>query len=139
MSALNELSAIYTKYEQTMNEVCIKTSPLARAFGFGMTPRNHPCNTEFYEGVSAWVSSFLASDPCEQDIYAATRYILAAAAEGQNNDAYWYMYAAQNHAKELIPLLTPDHRKLLRSYYDDHYPKADLLPAQKEIYGLLCK
>ena len=139
MSALSELKHIYEKYEQTLNGVCKTSSPIAKFLGLGVTPRNHPCNMDFYNSVGDWVSVFSAATPSEEVIYEAVMLILSAACDQQNEDAYWYMYTAQGYCKPLIPQLSTQHRIEIRSWYDQHYPKRKRLPIQHELYRLLCE
>ena len=103
----------------------------------GDDPRRHACHEQFYEDVAAWVAAFQAKDPTGEQAEAAVRWILESAAEHRDEDVYWYMYAAQGHAKNLIPRMTAEACAQLAAWYDEAYPALDRMPAQQEVYRLL--
>lgn len=139
MAELAELKELYTKYEQTIEQTGKETSALSRMFNVGVTPRNHPANKEFYDGVARWVTEFLAEDHPYGQLLEATRHILETAAHKppQKSDAHWYLMAAQAHAKPLIPLLTAEDRAALRDGFCVLYPKRHRMPLQDELLKLL--
>lgn len=141
MAELSELRELYSQYEQTIGQVGKETSALSRLFDLGVTPRNHPANREFYDGVGRWVEDLLAEKPGYDSILDAVLYILTAAADRppQRSDAHWFLMAAQGQAKPLIPLLTKEDRAAVRDRFSVLYPKRHRMPLQEEILKLLSK
>lgn len=134
---LQRLKEIYAHYEETEKKVRKGAPATAGLFGMGDDPRRHPCHMEFYEAVEQWVQDYLASEPDGASAYQAALWILSAAAEHRNQGCYWFMYAAQGHAKQIIPLLSaPDCARLLK-LYDERYLRRERMPVQKEISKLL--
>ena len=136
---LKQLKQRYASYEAEAKRVAEEAAPLAGVWGWGADPRNDGCHTRFYEDVEQWMKNFLASSVDAESRYEAAKWIICAAAEQGTEQTFWFLYAAQGHCKSLIPLLSGEERKVLREYYDAHYPKRDRMPVQKEIYKLLSK
>lgn len=136
---LERLKELYEKYEKAYEEVLKKASPIDGLFGIGEDPRKDPCHMCFYEGVEQWVTGFLADSPDRERAYQASYWILSAAAEYAGEPVYWFMFAAHEHCRKLIPLLSQAQCAELRKLYDDRYPRRERMPLQKQIYDLLCK
>ena len=136
---LQQLKERYTRYEETVKKVRENAPAAAGLFGLGDDPRKHPCHGEFYEDVGRWTADFLATGPDAQMAHQAVSWIIRAAAEHRDQEVYWFMYAAHGHCRDLIPLLSRTDCAELVRFYDDHYPRRDRMPVQKEIYKLLKK
>lgn len=135
--ALQQLQELYAVYIKECGDVILKAAPTDGLFGMGSDPRKDPCHMRFYEGVEQWVRSFLAEPPDGEGAYQAVRWILAAPAEHAGEPVYWFMFAAQGHCRELIPLLSREQCAGLRELYDDRYPRRERMPVQAEIYKQL--
>ncbi|MBQ7800983.1 MAG: hypothetical protein IJ375_01520 [Oscillospiraceae bacterium] len=136
---LERLKARYGQYEREAREAVRKARPTDGLFGMGADPRKHPCHDQFYEDVGSWVAEFLAAEPGTEEAAEAAEWILMAADIHRDEETFWYMYAAQGHARELIPLMPPERRAALRDRYDGAYPAMDRMPVQKTVYKLLRK
>lgn len=141
MSAVSQLNDLYDQYAKKLQACWIGTPSINKAFNFGVTPRNHPCHTEYFEELSRWVDTFLSSGPSYSELLSVTHWILKAAEakDSPTGGPIWILYAAHGLAKPLIPLLQPEDRAELRDAYDNLYPRRGRLPVQKEVYQLLKK
>lgn len=139
MGTLTQLYAIYDKYAEDVQQVRRKASCFDGLLGMGDDPKKHPCHEMFYEGVGHWTEEFLQTDPAPEDAAAAVRYILEAAALHWEEETRWYMYAAQKHAENLIPLLAAEACRDLKNRYEQWYPPIERMPVQTKIYRMLCK
>lgn len=135
---MEKLQEIYCAYTETLSKVVKKTSPLAGILGTGGGVKAHPCHEEFYETVGQWVDTFLAQQPEEVTVMEAARFILIAGAAHKGQPTYGLCFAAQGHAKRLIPLLSKENCAVLCKEFDDLYPESVRLPVNNQIYDLLC-
>lgn len=136
---MQQLKQRYEKYVEEAIAIRKKAGPLAGVFGFGTSPQNDPGHVFFYEDVQKWMAEFLKRDPDAAAREEVARFVLCAPAEMGKEDSYWMMYAAQGLVRELIPGLTGECCAQLQDFYDEHYPKKDRMPVQKEIYKMLKK
>lgn len=139
MEKLQQLKDIYQKYVEEVAKVYKDAKPMDGLFGWGDDPRKDPCHMRFYEDVEKWAKAFGAETLTRDRAYEAVRFILETPAAYREKNCFWFMYAAQGHARELIPLLDRTQCALLRDFYDDAYPKRDRMPVQKDVYKLLKK
>lgn len=139
MQTMEQLKQIYSRYETEIKQAYKKASPLAGIFGMGDDPRNHHCNTVFYENVEQWVSNFLEGNPTAEEAREAAMWILEAASLNKQARTYWYFYVAHNHVVPLIPLLTPEACKEIAAWYDAAYPRRERLPNHDKLYKQICK
>ena len=134
---MEQLQQIYQHYTEELDKVQTAASPIAGIFGTGGSPKDHPCHTQFFESVGRWVENFLSSEPNETDMEEATRYLLLVGTTHRNRPTYWFCFAAQTHAKALIPLLSQSHCEALRQDYEQAYSDADHMPLYWQICNLL--
>ena len=134
-----ELREIYETYLQKVAKVMDNASAFDGFWGWGDDPKKDPCHMEFYEAVETHLQALLKQQPSEDILFDVADWIIRAAADHKGTAAYWYMFAVHGLCKDLIPLLTPAHCASLRDFYDDHYPKIDRLPVQRDLYKLLKK
>ena len=135
---MTQLIEIYEKYLQKAVQVRSKASPFAGIFGLGDDPRKHPCHEMFYEHVQDWVREFEASQPDGVATLEAVRYILEAPlAHEDNQDVYWFLYAAHGLTLELIPRLSNADCRALFEWYDSRFPKRNRFPVQQQVWKLL--
>ena len=133
---MTQLIAIYEDYLEKAAQARKKASPFAGIFGMGDDPRKHPCHELFYEAVEQWVKECDSADP--DKILEAVRYILSASVDhDQNEDVYWFLYAAHSLTMPLIPNLRSADREKLAAWYDCTYPKRMRFPAQNQVYRCL--
>lgn len=135
---MEQLQEIYCRYTEEATAVKQAASPLAGILGTSGGPSDHPCHQAFYDRVGSWTAEFLAKAPDADSVAEATRFILTAGAAHKDQPTYWFVCAAQSHAKAMIALLSPQTCRELRQEYEDLYPRSSRLPLQQEIYGLLC-
>lgn len=134
-----QLKEIYTKYAEDAARVYKDAKPTDGLFGWGDDPGKDPCHMRFYEDTERWVKTFLSEDPARHTAYEAARILLETPAAFRENRCFWFMYAAQGLARELIPRLSPEQCTQLRAFYDGAYPRRDRMPVQKDVYRLLKK
>ena len=140
MILLQTLKNRYNRYIEEAQEARQKAGLCDGLFGMGNDPRKHPCHGNFYEAVGTWVEDFLRDDPGEPECAEAAEWILKAAdLNRENQDVYWYMYAAQTHALPVIEKLTREDAKLLLQWYDRAYPARDRMPTQDQVFRALKK
>ena len=136
---LQKLFEIYDHYDQVLHKVLEEASITDGLFGMGDDPRNNPCHIAFYEGVEKWVAEFCQGEPDNTAAFEAAEQIITAAAKKRGDPSFWFLFAAQGHAKPLIAKLTTHQCAELRGFYDDNYPRLERMPVQKEVYKLLKK
>lgn len=134
-----ELKEIYDNYVQKVAKVMDNASAFDGFWGWGDDPKKDPCHMEFYEAVESFLQALLKQQPSEDVLFDVADRIIRTAADHKGTAAYWYMFAVHGLCKDLIPLLTPAHCALLREFYDEHYPKFDRMPVQRDLYKLLKK
>ncbi|MBO4939270.1 MAG: hypothetical protein J6C98_09805 [Oscillospiraceae bacterium] len=139
MIVLEQLKARYARYEQEARKAVLNAKPTDGLFGMGADPRKHPCHDQFYQDVAEWADTFEKTAPSAQAAADAVEWIIRAADSHRDEETYWYMYAAQVHARLLIPLMAPDRCASLVRWYDSAYPPIDRMPVQKELFRLLRK
>ena len=140
MVLLQTLKNRYDRYVAEAQEARQKAGLCDGLFGMGNDPRKHPCHERFYEAVGSWVANFLEGKPGEGECAEAAEWILKAAdLNRENQDAYWYMYAAQIHALPVIAKLPRDEAKRLLQWYDRAYPPRERMPVQDQIFRALKK
>ena len=135
---MEQLQEIYCWYTETLQAAKKKTSPFAGILGTGGGLSNHPCHTEFYEKVGCWAQAFWENQPDAASLEEACRFLLMAGGAHKNMPTYWFVCAAQAHAKPMIPMLAPQVCAQLMEEYNTLYPAASRLPLSQEIYTLLC-
>lgn len=140
MEKLQKLKDCYIRYEQKVAKVQASSSPLAGLFGFGGGVKNDSCHEQYYEDVSACCSELAASGAPEEDVFSCVRYLLVSATEHDVQEVvYGMMIAIHGCTKNLIPLLSREHKKELLAFYLDAYPKHTRLPVQDQVIKLLKK
>ncbi len=136
---LETLYRRYRQYDEELRQARAKASPGAGLMGLGDDPRRHPCNMAFFEDIGIWCGEFLRSEPETAAVEEAVEWILRAAEESRGKETFPFLFAAQGHARALIPLLPARRRGELARWYDRTYPKKQRLPVQEEVYRLLKK
>jgi hypothetical protein len=134
-----ELREIYETYIRKVTKVMANASTFDGLWGWGDDPKKDACHMEFYEAVENYLQGLIQNHASEEALFTAADWIIRAAADHKGTAAYWYMFAAHGLCKDLIPLLTPAHCAGLRDFYDEHYPRFDRLPVQRDLYKLLKK
>ena len=137
LETVQQLEAIYTKYQQDLKKVYKEAKPMDGLFGWGDDPRKDPCHMRFYEDVEQWTGAFSSREP--EEVYPVVRFMMTFPAEHRQEHCFWFTFAAQGLARDLIPAMTADQCRQLREYYDEAYPRRERMPVQKEIYKLLKK
>ena len=93
----------------------------------------------FYEQTEQWIGDFLASDPDQEAVFAAAKFILTFPAEHREEHCFWFAFAAHGLTKGLISRLNTAQCEELWVFYEANYPKQERMPAQTEIAKLLRK
>ena len=137
MTPVEELTALYDTYSETLKQVRQKASPFAGFFGFGDDPRRHSCHDEFYEAVEKWTEDFIRSQPDRDQITQVVRWVLEAADRHRDEETCWFLYAIQGFMCPLIPKLPQETCEELRQWYKGTYPREKQMPVQRDIYKLL--
>lgn len=136
MMELQNLYETYIKRVETDNKK--KGSYFAGILGMGDDPRKKEYHMEFYECVGQWVEAFLRTQPTPQETAEVVRWILGAAGVNRNSPAYWFLFVTQSHVSPLVPLLEQEECRRIVDWYGTEYSSRERLPAQEEIYKLLC-
>ena len=136
---MEQLQEIYCHYTEALQAAKKAASPLAGIFGTGGGINQHPCHQEFYDQVGKWTERFLADDPDAEAVEEVARFILVAGVAHKNLPTYWFVCAAQAHAKPMLGMLSRECCEQLRQEYDSLYPASNRLPLTQEIYEALCE
>ena len=135
---MEQLQEIYCRYTEAAAAAKKAAGPLAGIFGTGGGAKDHPCHREFFEAVFHWTEQFITTNPEEEAVAEAVRFILIAAAAHKNEPTYMHCLAAQGHTRALIGRLSQESCNALRKEYEDLYPDNARLPVNQQIYALLC-
>lgn len=136
-NALAKLQQLYRDYISDAQTVRIQAPFAAGLVSPHKDPKLHPCHEAFYEAAGALVAQFAAQK--DENPEQMLRWILEAPELHRDQEAYWYLIAAQNHAKLLIPLLRDDSRHRMGIWFSQLVPKRLRYPIQEEIAALLLK
>jgi 4-hydroxy-3-methylbut-2-enyl diphosphate reductase len=85
--------------------------------------------------ISLSIRALLTAEEVEE----AITYIFEMSEAHRNQLTYWYMYAAHGFVRPLIGLVSPEFAGKMRKWYEDHHPRQDRLPVQREVFKLLKK
>lgn len=134
---LEQLKKLYEDYIQQARLITSQAPYGAGLFSSHADPKNHPCHTSFYEAAGKQIAQFAAQpDGSAEDILL---WILQEPESCKGEPAYWYLIAALNHAKLMIPLLTAAERSRVHTWYSQFIPQNRRYPVQDEILKLLLK
>lgn len=136
---MHELQTIYDTYVRQLEKVIKDAPALAGLWGWGDDPKKDPCHTAFYEAVEQYLTRFLASEPTAEEAFPVVRFVLCTPVEYKDQEAYWYMYAAQGLCGGLVDRLSGAQCAQLRDFYDENYPRRDRMPVQEKLYKQLKK
>lgn len=136
---LSQLIAYYDQYEKELEELYRKAPATAGLLGTSGHPRDDRCNDIFYYNVEKWTEEFLKGAPGQADVETVAEWILKLAQVHRQDHTYWFCYAIQAHAKDLIPLMSREKALELQTWYDESYSRVDRLPVHNEVYKLLQK
>ena len=136
---MQQLKQRYETYVEEAIAIRKHAGPLAGILGMGNGPQNDPKHVLFYEDVQKWMADFRKRDPDAGERQKVVRFVICAPVEVGKADSYGMMYAAHGLVRDLIPGLPAECCAQLRDFYDDHYPKRERMPVQKEVYKLLAK
>ena len=136
---MEQLKACYEKYIAEADKVWKNRSGWDGLLGIGSSSKNHSCHVEFFVAVQDWVDSFLKGDPAQETAEAAVTYVLQTSELYKGQFTYWSMYAAHGLMRPLIGLVSPQFAARTRKWYEEHIPRPDRLPVQKDLFKLLKK
>jgi len=136
---MEQLKACYDRYLKQADKVWKNRSKWDGMLGIGTSSKDHPCHTDFFEEVAAWVDAFLKGDPDRETAEAAVTYVLEMSELYKGQFTYWTMFAAHGLVRPLISLVSPQFAAQTRTWYEAHIPRPDRLPVQKDLYKLLKK
>lgn len=134
---MEQLRACYGAYVAAAQKAEKNKTHWDGAFGIGASTKDHPCHDIFYEAMEAWCGEFLAKNPTQAQAEEAVRFIFETSEHYRNTLTYWYMYAAHGFTRPLIPLVSPQFAAQMRVWYNDHNPKRERMPVQREVFKLL--
>lgn len=137
MADLQQLEEIYQEYEEKLEEAEKGAGLLSGAFGMGDDPRKDACNQAFYEKLGGWAREFRDGQPEPREVAQGVDFILEYPFRHRESGTYWFAYAAQQHAMELIPLLEKQAAGALAERFARLYPKRERLPVQRRILEML--
>ena len=136
---LTQLATIYEEYAAKVKEVRKNARLFDGVFGLGKDPRNDACHDAFFQAVGTWVTEFVATEPEQDALMQAAKFIIETPVAYSSQECYWFMFASHGHVKPLIPLLSKENCSQLAASMEQLYKKRDRMPLQKEILKLLSK
>ena len=134
-NSLQELQKLYEDYIVLAYAVQVQSPYGASFMSSQKDPRLDPCHSAFYEAVGAILTRFVEKP--DGDPEPLLHWMLQAPEVNKEQIAYWYLVAALNHAKLLIPLLSSQQRKNICNWYSQMIPKRQRYPIQEKILRLL--
>ncbi len=109
-------------------------------FGMPDPARNSPVHMDYYNAVEAAVTEYLSGSPEPETTDDAVRFLLTASEEIPCSSlAAWMLIAIQNHALQMIPLMSDEKRAEMFNWFNKHVPRLQRLPAQQKIIKALKK
>ena len=136
---MEQLKQCYARYLAAAEKAEKNKTGWNGAFGIGASTKDHPCHDDFYEAMEAWCEAFVKKVPSQAEAEEAVTYIFEMSEAYRGKLPYWYMYAAHGFTRPLIPLVSPEFAGKMRIWYNDHHPRQDRLPVQREVFKLLKK
>lgn len=136
---MEQLKACYEKYIAEAEVVWKNRPAWDGVMGFGSVIKDHPCHVAFFEAVQAWADSFMKNDPNAQAAEAAIAFVLETSEKYKGEFTYWTMFAAHGLVRPLVSLVSPRFAARTRVWYEEHIPRPERLPVQKDLLKLLKK
>lgn len=132
---MKRLQALYADYINQCRKASMEAPYAAGILSPGKDPRNHPCHAAFFDAVGDLIGQIVRENTGEP--VQMVRWMLEEPYFYANEEACWYLLAAQAHVKRLIPLLGRESKREIRLWFNRLVPKNQRLPVQEEILRLL--
>lgn len=140
MTTANDIFEIYDRYIEKAEKLERERKPGDGLFGMGKKPADDPCHDEFAERLEKALDDLAASKPTADEVCKVLSYIYKAPQKHRDMlSIYWMLNAVHGLTLGLIPLLSPDDAKTLKSSYADDFPRFERLPVQKKVFAALGK
>lgn len=138
MQGLSEIRRIYGEYITEAERAGKVYSSTDGLLGIGRGAGSDPCHDRFTQRLEQALSAFAAGAPPSSDTAEVLRFIYDTPLDYKNDSMIFFMLAAAHALTEnLVGLLQREDAARLLARYEDAYPKASRLPAQKKIAALL--
>jgi len=138
MQGLNEIRRIYGEYLTEAERVGKAYKSTDGLLGIGRGAGSDPCHDRFSQRLEQALSAFAAGAPPSSDVAEVLRFMYDTPLDHKKDSMSYFMLVAVHALTEnLIGLLQPEDAAPLWARYDEAYPKASRLPAQKKIAALL--
>lgn len=140
MTTVNDIFSLYEEYLSKAEKLERERKPGDGLLGMGKKPADDPCHDEFADSLEQALDAFAETHPSADDVHKLLSYIYSVpAAHKDMLSIYWMLCAVQGLTLSLIPLLTPQAAKEIRSVYSDDFPRWERLPVQKQVWSALGK
>lgn len=138
---MERLKQLYVDYDEKYTAVRKKSNFVAEFIGIGGTVKNHPCHTEFHDGVLAWVAEFVAKKPTSQETRELCDFLLETPVpyRQKDNPCYWFMYVCVGCIRDLVPLMDKADCAAVAEKLGQLYKKRERMPVQEQAYKMLLK
>ena len=135
---MDNIVRIYDSYFTSLNEQISEQSISDGLMGMGRKEDSLPCHDKFYTSLSAELTAFTDSSPCDTEVESIVKYILEAPLlHTEPKSAYWMMLAAHSLTEGLIAALSDEAAERLAAWYGKAYPRHERLPAQKKLLKMM--
>ena len=140
MSGVDSVNTLIEQYLSTVSEIQTKANPLSGLFGFGASPKDHPCHEQYIRDLETCVES-VAAEPSDVETIGAIIHAIINAQSLVKKDsmAYWTLIAGHGAIRCLIPLLTEEKAVSIAHEYEMIMRPRERMPLQEQILRELRK
>ena len=140
MSGTDAVNTLINQYLSAVSEIQAKANPLSGLFGFGSSPKDHPCHEQFIHDLKSCVDASVAEKCGEEEIEAIIHDVInAQSLVKKDSMAYWTLLAGHGAIRSLIPLVSKDKAASIAREYETILRPRERMPLQEEILKELRK
>ena len=138
---MERLEKLYLDYDEKYTEVRKKSNFFNEFIGIGGTVKNHPCHTDFHDGVLAWIAEFVAKQPTSEETRQVCDFLLETPIpyREKNNPCHWFMYVCVGSIQDLVPFMNKADCAAVADKLGKLYKKRERMPVQDKAYKMLLK
>lgn len=131
---IREIRRIYAEYLAETVRMEADKKMTDGLLGFGKGPGSSPMHDLFSDRLEQALVSLASNSPSSQEAFEVLRFMYDAPKTHQDNAlAYWMLMAVHSLTDKLIVFLSRENAAALAAAFQDAFPKAARLPAQKKI------
>lgn len=134
--AASIVRGMISDYLRKYRHVSETASPAAGLFGFGASPKNDSCHSDFLESLAAFTGALTDISPEEANAVVSA-VIDMALDKTQPDSCHWVFIAAERTVFKLITGMLPEDKALLLCRYEKEVPRLRRLPVEKELIKAL--